>query len=66
MDSLGVYGPATDDNRPALIQPVNRSQKLLHIEFETNPLNKRTDYRIQALLQSLEITYDAVLFSVMT
>jgi hypothetical protein len=74
IDSLGMYGVAINasedqilnDNRPALIQPANRSQsqrqKLLHMEFETNPLNTNADYRIETISQSLEITYDAVLF----
>ena len=75
IDSLGVYDVATNasqieilnDNCPALIQAANRSQlqqqKWLHIEFETNPVNEKIDYRIQALAQSLEITYDVVLFT---
>jgi len=51
-------------NRPVLAQ--NRTQleqrSLLHIEYETNPLNKLSDNRIQVRMQPLEIIYDAVLF----
>ena len=39
-----------------------QQQKLLHIEFETNPLNTGVDYRIKTLLESITIIYDAVLF----
>ncbi len=53
------------DNRPVLIELSNRLQlqprKLLHIEFETNPLKTNADYRIQAKSQSIEIIYHAVL-----
>ncbi|CAF3740023.1 unnamed protein product, partial [Rotaria sordida] len=50
-----------NDNRPVLAQ--NRAQleqkSFLHIEYETNPLNKPSDNRIQVISQSLEIIYDA-------
>ena len=52
-------------NRPILAQPVSRSvlsnqPKLLHVEFETNPLDKKSDYRVKVISQSLEIKYNAV------
>ncbi|CAF4001283.1 unnamed protein product, partial [Adineta steineri] len=49
------------DNRPVLVeQRTQLEQKnLLHIEYETNPVDKPSDNRIQILLQSLAITYDA-------
>jgi len=54
------------DNHSPLIQPINRSdlnlQKLLHLQFETNPLTTNADYRIEVQLQSFETIYNAVLF----
>ncbi|CAF3586652.1 unnamed protein product [Adineta steineri] len=55
----------SNENRPVLVQPVNRlisssnQQKLLQIEFETNPLDKTADYRVKIISQSLEIKYNA-------
>jgi hypothetical protein len=50
--------------RPILVQPVLSSsltnKKLLHIEFEVNPLDRTSDYRVHVVSQSLEIQYDAV------
>ncbi len=68
MTSFQVLGITKTDtmnfNRPVLAQ--NRTQleqrSLLHIEYETNPLNKLSDNRIQVRMQPLEIIYDAVLF----
>lgn len=72
IGSLRMYGAVIDisedqtyvEKRSALIQPIHRShlhpQKLLHIEFETNPLDTNVDYRIQAISQSLEFIYDTV------
>ncbi|CAF3939022.1 unnamed protein product [Rotaria sp. Silwood2] len=73
LGSFQVFGIATDlkqsdfsnDNRPVLAQPVSRSlstsnqQKLLQVEFETNPLDKSSDYRVKVVSQSLEIKYNA-------
>ena len=69
-----MFGISTDpkkselanDSRPVLAQPVSRSltsskqQKLLQVEFETNPLDKSSDYRVKVVSQSLEIKYNAV------
>lgn len=73
LGSFQVVGMATDglqtttsnDNRPVLVQPVNRlssssEQKLLQIEFETNPLDKSGDYRVKVVAQSMEMKYNAV------
>ncbi len=68
LTSFQVLGITKTDtmnfNRPVLAQ--NRTQleqrSLLHIEYETNPLNKLSDNRIQVRMQPLEIIYDAVLF----
>lgn len=73
LGSFQVLGIATDPKqsellntgRPILAQPAARStgaakQKLLEIEFETNPLDLPFDYRVKILSQSLEIKYDAV------
>ena len=73
LGSFQVVGISTDPtqselsskNRPVLVQPVNRlsssnQQKLLQVEFETNPLDKSADYRIKVVSQSLEIKYNAV------
>jgi len=74
LGSFQVFGIATDpkqselsnNSRPVLAQPVPRSssttnqQKLLQIEFETNPLDKSCDYRVKVVSQSLEIKYNAV------
>ncbi|CAF1436517.1 unnamed protein product [Rotaria sordida] len=47
-------------SRPILIQSFNQTNNLLHIEFETNPLNSKSDYRIQAKSQPLQINYHAM------
>ncbi len=68
LTSFQVLGITKTDtmnfNRPVLAQ--NRTlleqRSLLHIEYETNPLNKLSDNRIQVRMQPLEIIYDAVLF----
>ncbi len=72
IGSLGMYGGIMNisedqtfvEKRSVLIQSTHRSnlhpQELLHIEFETNPLDTHADYRIQAISQSLEFIYDAV------
>lgn len=72
MGSFQVFGIATDskqsellnDSRPLLAQPSSsfyaKKQKLLQIEFETNPLDKKADYRFKAISKSLEIKYNAV------
>ena len=48
-------------SRSILIQPFKREEgKLLHLEFQSNPLNTLSDYRIKGLSQSLLINYHAV------
>ncbi|CAF0945953.1 unnamed protein product [Adineta ricciae] len=72
LGSFQVVGMATDglqtttsnENRPVLVQPVHRlssssEQKLLQIEFETNPLDKSGDYRVKVVAQSMEAKYNA-------
>ncbi|CAF0895845.1 unnamed protein product [Rotaria sp. Silwood1] len=73
LGSFQVFGIATDlkqsefsnNSRPVLAQPVSRlssiskQQKLLQVEFETNPLDKSSDYRVKVVSQSLEIKYNA-------
>ena len=73
LGSFQVFGIAensnqsdfSNDSRPILAQPVIQPslfdrKKLLQVEFETNPLDKSSDYRIKIVSQSLEIKYDAV------
>ena len=72
LTSFQVFGIATDSNevhssnknRPVLAQPpmsaLSNGQKLFQVEFETNPLDKKCDYRIRVVSQSLEIKYNAV------
>ena len=72
LDSLEMAGinsaKETNDplnlSRPILIQPFEQSQtksdKLLHLEFETSPIATNADFRIRALSQSLLISYHAV------
>ena len=67
-----MFGIATDpsqserlnDTRPVLVKPslasIQSQQKLLQVEFETNPLDKKSDYRVKIVSQSLEIKYNAV------
>lgn len=67
---LGIARTKTNNEignteRPILVQPATPFQstaenKLLRIEFETNPLNIQADYRVKVQAQSLEIKYDAV------
>jgi len=51
-------------SRPILIKPFKQNDlkqnKLLHLEFETNPINNNSDYRIICKSQSLQINYHAV------
>ncbi|CAF1212266.1 unnamed protein product [Rotaria magnacalcarata] len=58
----------SNDSRPVLAQPVSKlsspsssskQEKLLKVEFETNPLDKLSDYRVKVVAQSLEIKYNA-------
>jgi hypothetical protein len=73
LGSFQVFGIATDrkqlelsnESRPVLAQPVSQSsssneQKLLHVEFETDPSNQESYYRVKVVSQSLEIKYNAV------
>ncbi len=76
MGSFQVFGIATDskqsellnDSRPVLAKPssstLSNQQKLLQVEFETNPIDKKSDYRVKILTQSLEIKYNAVRISI--
>ncbi|CAF1170061.1 unnamed protein product [Rotaria sordida] len=71
LNSFDIFGVTADiieieesnGNRPVLVKPVNqielKQKSLLHIEYETNPLDRSSENRIQIILQSLEITYDA-------
>lgn len=48
-------------SRPILIKPLKREEgKLVHIEFESNPLNSSADYLLRGFSQSLLINYHAV------
>jgi len=72
LGSFQVFGIATNsnqsellnDSRPVLVRPSaltsSNQQKLLQVEFETNPLDKKSDYRVKVISQSLEIKYNAV------
>ncbi len=73
LGSFQVFGISTDlkqlesanTSRPVLVQPVSRlsssdQEKLLKVEFETNPLDKLSDYRVKVVAQSVEIKYNAV------
>ncbi|CAF4041164.1 unnamed protein product [Adineta steineri] len=71
LGSFQVFGIATNssqsellnDSRPVLVRPSALSstnqQKFLQVEFETNPLDKKSDYRVKVVSQSLEIKYNA-------
>ena len=60
----GMTMESEQESRPRLLQHDHSSESssppLLHIEFETNPVHTDVDYRLQAMLQSMEIIYDAV------
>lgn len=74
LGSFQVFGLATDvqqsefgnESRPVLAKPtlatLASEEKLLKIEFETNPIDKKADYRVKVQTQSLEIKYNAVRF----
>jgi hypothetical protein len=76
LGSFQVFGIATDskqsessnESRPVLAQSpastLSNQQKLLQVEFETNPIDKKSDYRVKILTQSLEIKYNAVRISI--
>jgi len=52
---------SSNETRPILIQPASSTNpKLLEAEFEINPVNKDSGYRVQIISQSLEIKYNAV------
>ncbi len=63
IDSFEIFGidsSKLNNSRPILIKPFELNEnKLIHIEFETNPINTNSDYRIKALSQSLQINYNA-------
>ncbi|UJR35157.1 hypothetical protein I4U23_027926 [Adineta vaga] len=71
LGSFQVFGIATNpdqsefvnDSRPVLVRPsaltTSNEQKLLQVEFETNPLDKKSDFRVKVISQSLEIKYNA-------
>ena len=75
LSSFEVFGICTDnkqselsnESRPILIQPpsstVSNQEKFLQIEFETNPIDKKCDYRLKIVTQSLEIKYNSVILS---
>lgn len=59
----------SNDSRPVLIHSIDRSTssnkaserlKLLQVEFEVNPVNKDSGYRVKVVSQSIEIKYNAV------
>ncbi|CAF1500774.1 unnamed protein product, partial [Rotaria sordida] len=65
LEISGIYSELNNENelnlsRPVLIQSFNQTNNLLHIEFETNPLNTKSDYRIHAKSQPLQINYHAI------
>lgn len=72
LGSFQVFGLATDvqqsefgnESRPVLAKPTLETlaseEKLLKVEFETNPIDKKSDYRVKIQTQSLEIKYNAV------
>jgi hypothetical protein len=72
LDSFEMFGIDSESknedklnlSRPVLIQPFHQSElkenKLLHIEFESNPINTKCDYRIHGKSQCLLINYHAV------
>lgn len=63
MDSFEIFGidDKLNQSPTILIKPFKETNKLLHLEFETNPINSNSDYKIKGLSQSLQITYHAVL-----
>lgn len=70
LGSFQVFGISTDLNqsedennfRPILAEPLIQSseEKLLKIEYEINPIDETSDYRIRVLSQSLAVKYNAV------
>ncbi len=64
LESFQMFGIANQSNefsRPLLIQSFIKSEEnIFHLEFETNPLNSISDYRIQGITQPLQITYHPV------
>ncbi len=58
---FGITNQSNEFSRPILIQSFIRSEEnIFHLEFETNPLNSISDYRIQGITQPLQITYHPV------
>ena len=67
LGSFQVIGIPTQSDKtpPVLIQPVSLNNlKLLQAEFEINPLDKTSGYRLQVLAQSLEIKYNSVMIEI--
>ena len=60
---MSGIGHSEDDlSRPLLIHRFDQLSKanFIHLEFESNPLNTKSDYRILAQTQPLQINYHAV------
>ena len=49
-----------DKHRAAVTSPAKAALKLLQVMFETNPLDKSCDQRVDVASQPLTIVYDAV------
>jgi len=63
LTSFNVTGFSPDTNKPQpiIVQPILRNKtKLLQVEFQINPTEKDSGYRLQFISQSLEIKYHSV------
>ena len=62
LQSFSIYGRETDSHqRPLLVSSQSSSPiSQMHSELELSPVDKRSDYRFNLLIQPLQIAYDAV------
>ncbi|UJR32361.1 hypothetical protein I4U23_019824 [Adineta vaga] len=61
LQSLSLFGMQTiNQSRPLLVTAVSMSSlSLIHSELELSPMDKKSDYRLNFVIQPLKITYDA-------
>ncbi|CAG9815731.1 unnamed protein product [Phaedon cochleariae] len=59
LDSLTTIGMQEGDFIPQMIAAESETQKdLLEIRFESNPIDKKCDYRIHVVTQPIRVVYD--------
>jgi hypothetical protein len=62
LQSMSLFGMKTNaQSRPLLASGVSKSTiPLIHVELEFSPMDSRSDYRLNLVIEPLKIAYDAV------